>query len=181
MKELMEIIKGRKSIRQYEEKEIPEGFIHQVLEAFRWAPSWANTQCWEVVVIKGKSIKERLQACIPAKGNPAVKAVVQAPVLLAVCAKTRVSGYYKEKAVTKFGDWFMYDLGIATQNLCLTAHDLGLGTVIVGVFDHDKAREVIGVPEGYEPVTLIPLGYPATTAPAPSRREVSEFTHYETF
>ncbi len=181
MTDLMEIIKGRRSIRNYEEKEIPEEFINQALDAFRWAPSWANTQCWEVVIIKDKSLKEKLQACIPAKGNPAIKAVVQAPVLLAVCAKVRASGFYKDTAVTKFGDWFMYDLGIATQNLCLTAHSLGLGTVIVGVFDHDKAKEVINVPEGYELVTLIPMGYPAKTGSAPSRREVSEFTHSETF
>lgn len=181
MQDLMDIIKGRRSIRKYEDKEIPEAILNQILEAIRWAPSWANTQCWEVVVIKEKSIKEKLQAAIPAKGNPSAKAVIQAPVLLVICARTKVSGYYKETAVTKFGDWFMYDLGIATQNLCLAAHNLGLGTVIVGVFDHDKAREVIGVPEGYEAVTLIPLGYPATSASAPPRREVSRFTHYETF
>jgi len=181
MNNLMEIIKSRRSIRVFEEKEFPEASLNQALEAFRWAPSWANTQCWEVVVIKEKSIKERLQACIPAKGNPAVKAVVQAPVLLVVCARLNVSGFYKGGPVTKFGDWFMYDLGIATQNLCLAAHSLGLGTVIVGVFDHDKAREVINVPEGYEPVTLIPMGYPAKTVSAPSRREISEFAHYETF
>lgn len=181
MNDLMEIIKGRRSVRKYEEKEIPEEFLSQALEAFRCAPSWANTQCWEVVVIKDKSMKEKLQACIPAKGNPAVKAVVQAPVLLAVCARLKVSGFYKDGPVTKFGDWFMYDLGIATQNLCLTAHSLGLGTVIVGVFDHDKAREVTKVPEGYEIVTLIPMGYPAKKGSAPPRREVSEFTHYESF
>jgi nitroreductase len=177
----MEIIKGRRSIRQYEEKEIPEEFLNEALEAFRWAPSWANTQCWELVVIKDKSMKEKLQACIPAKGNPAIKAVVQAPVLLAVCARLKVSGFYKGDPVTKFGDWFMYDLGIAAQNLCLTAHSLGLGTVIIGVFDHNKAREVIKVPEGCEPVTLIPMGYPAKKVSAPIRREVDEFRHYETF
>jgi len=177
----MELIKGRRSIRLYQETEIPEAFLNKVLEAFRWAPSWANTQCWEVIVIKDKSIKEKLQACMPAKGNPALKAVVQAPVLLAICARTKVSGFYKDKPVTKFGDWFMYDLGIATQNLCLAAQSLGLGTVIVGVFDHDNARGVINVPEGYEPVTLIPIGYPAKAASAPARREVGDFVHYETF
>jgi nitroreductase len=54
----------------------------------------------------------------------------------------------------------MYDLGLATQNLCLMAHSLGLGTVIVGLFDHDRAKAVVNVPDGYELVTMIPLGYP---------------------
>jgi nitroreductase len=75
----------------------------------------------------------------------------------------------------------MYDLGIATQSLCLAAHDLGLGTVIAGLFDHDKAKEILGVPDGYEVVSLIPLGYPAKTPSSPKRREVEEFTHYDTF
>ncbi|RLB87273.1 MAG: nitroreductase [Deltaproteobacteria bacterium] len=181
MNNLMEMIKGRRSIRSYIEKDVPEELLSQVLEAFRWAPSWANTQCWEVIVIKDGSMKRKLQGCMPAKGNPAVNAVVQAPVVLVVCARLGVSGYYKDAPVTKFGDWFMYDLGIASQNLCLAAHSLGLGTVIVGVFDHDRAGDVLNVPEGYEPVTFIPVGYPEKTGPAPRRREISEFTHYETF
>ncbi|WP_319524786.1 nitroreductase family protein [uncultured Desulfosarcina sp.] len=181
MTDLIEIIKGRRSIRKYEDRDVSEEVLNQILEAVRWAPSWTNCQCWEVVVIRDPAIKEQIQAAFPPKGNPAIKAIVQAPVLLALCAKTKVSGYYKDLATTKFGEWMMYDLGLATQNICLMAHDLGLGTVIAGLFDHDRAREVIQVPEGYELVTLIPLGYPAKTGSAPKRREVSEFTHQERF
>jgi nitroreductase len=75
----------------------------------------------------------------------------------------------------------MFDLGIVTQSVCLAAHNLGLGTVIVGSIDHDKAKEVLGVGEGYELVALIPVGYPAKDSTAPKRREISEFTHYEKF
>jgi nitroreductase len=75
----------------------------------------------------------------------------------------------------------MFDLGLATQNLCLTAHELGLGTVIVGLLDHDKAKSVLHVPDTHEVVVLIPLGYPAKSPSAPKRKEISEFTHYETF
>ena len=91
------------------------------------------------------------------------------------------SGYYKDQVTTKFGDWFMFDLGLATQNLCLAAHDLGLGTVIVGLFDHDKAAEALGLPQGYELVALIPLGYPAKVSSAPKRREISAFVHTEKY
>ena len=181
MSDLFESIRERRSVRKYEEKDIPEDVLHQVLEAVRWAPSWSNTQCWEIVVIKDTSVKKKLQGSFPPKGNPAFKAIVAAPVLLALCGKLNTSGYYKDMVTTKFGDWFMFDLGLATQTLCLAAHDLGLGTVITGLFDHDKAREVLNVPQGYELVSLIPMGYPAKRSSAPKRKEVPEFTHYDGF
>jgi len=84
MSDLFEIIRERRSVRKYEEKDIPEDILNQVFEAVRWAPSWANTQCWEIVVIKDMSVKEKLQAAFPPKGNPATKAVVAAPVVLAL-------------------------------------------------------------------------------------------------
>lgn len=180
MIDLMEVIKERRSIRKYEEKDIPEELANRVLDAVRWTPSWVNTQCWEVVVVKDKEIKERLQKTI-SKGNPAAKAIVEAPVILAVCGRLEKSGYYKDKVSTKFGDWYMFDLGLATQNLCLMAHHLGLGTVIVGSFDHDRAGKILNVPAGYELVVLIPMGYPAKTPSAPKRREIKEFTHYDIF
>jgi nitroreductase len=75
----------------------------------------------------------------------------------------------------------MFDIGIAAQNICLQAQDMGLGAVVMGLFDHNKTREILGVPEGYEVVTMIPVGYPAKPASAPKRREIAEFTHYERF
>ncbi|MBN1848649.1 MAG: nitroreductase family protein [Deltaproteobacteria bacterium] len=176
----LDMIKGRRSIRRYEEKDIPEQDLQQVLESIQWSPSWANTQCWEVVVIKNPGQKEKLQATLN-DTNPAKKAVIQSPVVLALCGKTKSAGYYKSQASTKFGDWLMFDLGIAAQSICLTAHDLGLGTVIVGMFDQDKAKGILGVGHEYELVALIPMGYPAKEASAPKRREIGEFTHYNQF
>jgi nitroreductase len=181
MPEFMDVIKERRSVRKYEETPIAAEMLNTLLEAVMWAPSWANTQCWEIIVIKDPTVKAQLQTTLPPKGQPATTAVVQAPVLLAVCAKLKSSGYYKGEVTTKFGDWFMFDLGIACQNLCLTAHHLGLGTVMVGLFDQDKAKAILNVPEGYELVLLIPLGYPAKKSSAPSRRPVSEFTHVGRF
>ena len=85
--------------------------MNTLLEAVRWAPSWANTQCWEIVAVKDKSLKEQLQATLPPKANPAASAIVQAPVLLALCGKLKSSGFYRDQVTTKFGDWFMFDLG----------------------------------------------------------------------
>ncbi|MBN2123802.1 MAG: nitroreductase family protein [Deltaproteobacteria bacterium] len=180
MSDLMEIIKGRRSIRKYQDKGIPEEALRKILESVQWSPSWANTQCWEVVVVKDPAQKGKLAETLGGK-NPAAKAVADAPVVLCLCAKLRSSGYYKGEVTTKFGDWFLFDTGIAAQSLCLTAHDLGLGTVIVGMLDHDKAGAILARRDGYEVVALIPLGYPNQDPPAPKRREIAEFTHYEKF
>jgi nitroreductase len=179
MSDLMSLIRERRSIRKYEEKPVPDEALQQILEMVRWAPSWANTQCWEVIVVKGAENKAKLQATLPVPGNPSFKAVVQAPVVLVMCAKKHAAGFKKEAAETKFGDWMMYDIGLATQNICLTAHALGLGTVVVGLFDHDKAAAAMQVPEGYELVSMIPLGYPAKSGSAPKRREIGEYIHFE--
>ena len=179
MGEFMDIMRTRRSIRKYEDRDISDKDLGRILESVKWSPSWANTQCWEVVVVKDASTKEKLQATLIK--NPATKAMVQAPVVLALCGKVQSAGFYSGEAMTKFGDWLLFDLGIATQNICLTAKDLGLGTVIVGQFEHDKAREILGVPNDFEVVVLIPLGYPAKSPEAPKRREINEFTHYDTF
>jgi nitroreductase len=180
MADLISIIKGRRSIRRYQDKVIPDGYLKQILEAIQWSPSWANTQCWEVVVVKDPGMKESLKEALPPT-NPAHKAMIEAPVIMALCGKLKSSGYYKGDAATKLGDWFMFDLGLATQSLCLVAHSLGLGTVVVGMIDHDKAKKVLGVGEGYEVVALIPIGYPARDSAAPKRREIKEFIHPERF
>ncbi len=176
----METIVNRRSIRRFLDKEIPEDLLTKVFEAARWAPSWANTQAWEFVAVKDKAIKEQIQGTVSTR-NPSSLAIVNAPVLLVVCAQLKKSGFYNDTYPTKFGDWFMYDLGLATQNICLAAHESGLGTVIVGLFDHDRVGEIIKLPEGHEVLALIPMGYPDQDPKAPKRREISEFVHYDTF
>jgi nitroreductase len=180
MAELVAVLKGRRSIRNYHAQEVPEEVLEQILEAVQWSPSWANTQCWEVIVVRNQDTKQRLQETL-SQSNPATRAMVEAPAVLVLCGKKGISGSYKGQVTTKFGDWFMFDLGLAAQSLCLAAWNLGLGTVVVGLFDHNRAAAVLGVPEGYELVAMLPLGYPAKQPAAPKRREVSEFTHQEKF
>ena len=180
MADIMEIIKQRRSIRKYLDKPISEAVLTDILEAVKWSPSWANTQCWEVVVVKDTTVKEHLQSTLMPK-NPASVAVVKAPVVLALCGKLKSAGFYKDTATTKFGDWFMFDLGLATQSICLAAQGKGLGTVVIGAFDHNKANEALKTPEGHDVVVLIPLGYPDQSPSAPKRKEISEFTHKDTF
>ena len=100
MAEFFEVLKNRRSIRKYEEKEVPEEALQKILEAVQWTPSWANTQVWEVVVVKDQGQKEKLQETM-GKGNPATKAIVGAPMVLALCGKLKSSGYYKDIVTTK--------------------------------------------------------------------------------
>jgi nitroreductase len=125
-------------------------------------------------------MKENLKGTL-SPTNPAQKAMTEAPAVIALCGKLKSSGYYKGEEATQLGDWFMFDLGIATQSLCLMAHSLGLGTVVAGMIDHDKAKKVLGVGEGYEVVALIPIGYPAKDSSPTKRREIKEFMHTEKF
>ncbi len=178
--DLMGAIKGRRSIRKYKPDPVPEEVMRALIEAVRWSPSWANTQCWEVIVVKDPKVKSELAMAL-SKTNPALSSITEAPLLTVLCGKKGVSGFKKGEAATVKGDWLMFDTGIAMQTLCLTAHSLGLGTVIVGLFDHRKVEEILGVPQNVEVVAMTPLGYPATEGSAPKRKEISEFVfsdHY---
>jgi nitroreductase len=134
-------------------------------------------------VVREPQTKKALQETLGGY-NPARKAVINAPLLLVLCGKVKIPDAYKKdkEVVTKFADWwFMFHLGIAAQNLALAAHALGLGTVMVGFFDHDKAKEILEVPEAYEVVLMTPLGYPAIAPKPPPRRKINEFSHLEKF
>ena len=178
--DLMDAIKGRRSIRKYKPDPVSEETLQKIMEAVRWAPSWANTQCREIIVVKDPKIKSELATALP-NTNPALSSMTEAPLVVVLCGKKGVSGFKKGEATTVKGDWLMFDTGIAMQNLCLTAHALGLGTVVVGNFDHKKAEEILGVPQSAEVVAMTPLGYPATEGSAPKRKEPSEFVFYEKY
>ncbi len=172
--DLMEAIKGRRSIRKYKPDAIPEEVFRALMEAVRWSPSWANTQCWEVIAVRDSKVKSELATAL-SKGNPAFSSMTEAPLVIVLCGRRGVSGFKRGEATTAKGDWLMFDTGLAMQTLCLIAHSQGLGTVIVGNFDHQRAAEILGVPQNVEVVAITPLGYPATEGIVPKRKEVSEF------
>ena len=178
--DLMEAIKGRRSIRKYKPDPIPEEALQKIMEAVQWSPSWANTQCWEVIIVRDPNMKSALANTLT-KTNPSLSSMTEAPLIIVLCGKKGVSGFKKGEAATVKGDWLMFDTGIAMQTLCLTAHSLGLGTVVVGLFDHKKAEEILGVPQNAEIVAMTPLGYPAVEGSAPKRKEPSEFVFYDRY
>ncbi|MCW7752798.1 nitroreductase family protein [Desulfobotulus sp. H1] len=180
MSELLNVLKSRRSIRKFEDRMVSGEDLQKILEAVQWSQSWANTQCWEVIVVRDEDTRLGLQETL-APRNPATKAIVAAPLLLVLCGKKGASGYYDGKAPTVLGDWMLYDLGIATQSLCLTAHDMGLATVVVGLFDHAKAADILGVPDAVQVVSMIPLGYPEKAPKAPERKALDVFCHNERY
>jgi nitroreductase len=178
--DVLEAIKGRRSIRKYNSDPISDEMLDEVLEAVRWSPTWANTQCWEVIVIREPEIKARVAETLP-PGNPALSSLRDAPILLVFCAIRNLSGFKRGEAMTDKGDWFMFDIGVAMENLCLAAHSLGLGTVIVGLFDAKKVESLLGVPENISVLAMTPLGYPQKEVSAPGRKELVDFVHFETY
>lgn len=178
--DISEGIRTRRSVRRFKTDPIPQLALDAVLEAVKWAPSWNNTQCREVIVVKDPSMRKQLDATL-IKPNAAMKSLVEAPIALVVCGMQATAGYYKGEASTRWGDWVLFDCAVAVQNLCLMAHSLDLGTVIIGYFDHQEVERILAVPKGYAVVCMTPLGYPSGTSKAPKRREVSDFTHLEIF
>jgi nitroreductase len=177
---VFEAIRGRRSIRKYKLDSVSDKALEAVLDAARWAPSWANTQCIRWVVVRDAATKAKLAETLSST-NPAANAIRTVPVVLVACAETGKSGCKGGQTRTDKGDWFMFDTALAAQNLTLAAHELGLGTVQVGLFDARKAEELLQVPEGVRVVELIPLGYPAEQPKGPGRKELSEIVFYEKY
>lgn len=151
------------------------------MEAARWAPSWANTQCWRFIIVKDNAIKTEIASALNTI-NPALDAIKNAPIVIVACAQVRRSGFSRNgEPATVRGDWCMFDLGLAMENLALAAHALGLGTVHVGSFDHKKVENILGVPEGFCVVEMAPLGYPDGEPRGISRKELTEIVFKEKF
>jgi nitroreductase len=186
--ELMEAIKGRRSIRRYTSRAVDDKTLETILEAARQAPSWANSQCWRFVVVRDSQTRNRLAdtAIEVNEGRPnrGAEAMRITPIAIVVCAEMRKAGYYVKggkEPVTDKGDWYMYDVALAMQNLTLAAHALGLGTVHIGAFNAIKVAEILGVPEGYAVVAMTPLGYPDEEPNPRPRKEMAEIVFYDKF
>lgn len=181
--EMLQVIKGRRSIRKYKAMPVTEKDLDAILEAARWAPSWRNTQCWQFIIVRDPVIRAKLAETVALTNRvlPAIKE--EAPLVIVACAEVGKSGYSKDGRIeTNKGDWwFMFDTALATQNLVLMAHSLGLGTVHVGWFDAEKAAEILEVPENIAVVELIPLGYADEVPAIKSRKELSETVFYDKY
>ena len=99
-----------------------------------------------------------------------------AAALVVLASAEGVAGYDSDGSfTTPLGThWQSFDAGIACQTFCLAAHDAGLGTLIMGIFDPEKVAELAGLPQGQRVAALIAVGYPAVHPDAPARKPLSE-------
>jgi nitroreductase len=180
--ELYDAIMSRRSVRKFTDYYVTDEEINKILESAQWAPSWSNTQCWEFIIVRDRDLMTRI-AQTYSETNPGRKCTESASAVIVFCAKSDLPGFKGDGGkLTKFDSWFMFDLGLAVQNMQLTAHDLGLGSVVVGLLDHKKCADLLGVKSPYEVVGVLPLGQPVEFKKVgPKRREISEFTHKDKF
>lgn len=172
-----ECIKSRRSVRKYSEEEISNEVLSEIVDLARFSPSWKNTQVVRYHVVKNPDIKEKIaQNCVLGFEFNA-KTIVRCKALVIVSVVTKISGYEKDGSYSTSQEdrWEMFDAGIANQTFCLAAHSKGIGSVILGVFDENKIRQYISLPENERVTNLIALGYPLEPAKSgPPRKEVSE-------
>ena len=179
--EVMQAIKERRSIRKYKSAPVSDNNLMIVMEAGQSAPSWANTQCWQFIVVRDAEKKRSIQKIL-SLGNQSKLNLDIVPIVIAACVEHEKSGYRDGKVVTDKGNsWSMLDLGLALQNITLAAYSLGLGTLHVGMFDNSEVARILGVPENITVVELMLLGYPDEQPAARSRKALSKIVHYDQY
>ena len=178
--EAKDCIKGRRSIRKYSDKGIGKAELEELISLSSFAPSWKNSQTARYIAVLDSDTKEKLinegLSCFPHNQDIARSA----PAIIVLTSVEKRAGYERDGSFTtsKGTHWESFDAGIAAQTLCLAAHSMGLGTVIMGIFEEDKVKAAVGVPEGQTVAAVIALGYPAEEPSAPKRKDVSELLTY---
>jgi nitroreductase len=163
----LEAIHTRRSIREYQDKTIPEELVTDLLRAAMAAPSARNQQPWEFVVITDAEIRQKIPSVCQF-----AQMIVHAPLAILVCGNLKIE--------TSQGYWVI-DCSAATQNMLLAAHALGLGAVWTGVYPReermDGLTEVLDLPEYILPHSLVVFGYPAQQHPQEDRFKPERIHH----
>ncbi len=156
-------IQKRRSIRKYKHKEIPHETLVEILEGARQAPSGANRQPWQLIVVTDP---ERKKGLVP---------ICKDQKFIADCSAF-IAGV--DDPAQK---WARVDLAIALEHLALMAVEKGLGTCWIGAFDGEKLATYLGVPKPYVVTVGMALGYPEESPEARSRKPMAELVHWERF
>ncbi len=163
-------IRTRRSIREYEPREVEEEKLMKVLESGRLSPSASNRQERRFIIIKDASTRKALSE---AARNQ--KFLAQAPVVIAACS-------VQKDYVMACGQLaYPIDTAIAVDHMTLTAVEEGLGTCWIGAFDEKKVKEILNVPDEIRVVTLLSLGYPADIPQPTPRKGFDEIVMWETW
>jgi nitroreductase len=166
--EFLELVRSRYSVRAYEPTPVEEDKLQQVLEAACLAPTAANRQPFRLIVIATEGREAELQRIYAASW------FTQAPLVICACAVPAEAWVRMDDKV--YAD---VDVTIAMDHLILAARSLDLGTCWIADFDPAVAREVLGLPDGVDPVFFISLGYPAVQPGSKTRKPLSDLVRYE--
>lgn len=170
MSVILEFIKERCSVRDFQNKPLSEKIINKLLTAAQNAPSAGNLQPWKFFVITHPDLKKDLaQAAFQGFIN-------KAPLVIVVCA-------LPERSAARYGErgrnlYCLQDTAAAVQNILLTATSLGLGSCWVGAFSETEVSKILHLSAEIRPVALIPLGYPQTEPQPTKRIPLEKITQY---
>lgn len=179
--EFDEAMKGRRSIRRYEKRPIEISVIEEILDLARYAPSSMNGQPWAFIVIRDNGIKGRLveiknKYCPVEKQEYRADFLLNASAIVVVCVD-------REKSF----DREIENGVLAAANLMLAAHAKGLGSVYMSAQRRDvpavasEIREVLSIPPHLDPISILPLGYPAETPEPKNMQPIHGLISYECF
>ncbi len=176
-----EVIRNRRTVREYESRPVPDQVIEEILSLAQLTPSSMNGQPWHFIIVRNRETLDRLVDlknlyCPVEKQEFAADFIRKAPAVIFVCVDRARS----------------YDRGIenavlATAYILLAASSKGLSGVYMSAYRADNPaiaqsfRDLLDIPPEFDPVTIIPLGYPAVEPPAKSIPHLSEVISYETF
>ncbi len=163
-----ELIKKRYSVRTYKSAPVEDEKLQQVLEAARLAPTAANRQPIQFIVLRTAGRADDLKRMYQKDW------LSQAP--LVVCACAVAAGAWVRMDNKNYSE---VDATIAMDHLILAATELGLGTCWIAHFDPQAVRDVLKLPEGVEPIALTPLGYADDQPREKKRKPLSELVRYE--
>lgn len=161
-------ILSRRSIREYESRDIEKDKLDRVLDAGRLSPSAGNRQERRFVVIRDAGKRKALAEA--AKGQVFV---AQAPVVIAACS-------VESEYVMSCGQLaYPIDTAIAVDHMTLQAVEEGLGTCWIGAFDEKRVKEILSIPDSVRVVALLPIGYPRAASHQTARKSLSEIVMQE--
>ena len=168
---IYEAIKKRRSVRDYRPDEpVSEESLKKILEAARLAPSAHNSQEYKFIVVEDRQKRKDL-----AKAASDQRFIAQAPVIIVAVSLN------PEHIMAGGVPAYAVDVAIAVDHMTLAAVEEGLGTCWVGAFDQGEVKRILGIPEQYKVVVLLPLGVPYDEPGVKSRKGLKELVCYENF
>lgn len=178
---ITECIKTRRSVRRFIDELVSRELFEEIIDLARMAPTWKNTQTLRYMLIQDKDLINKIcEDCLLGFEHNS-KTVGKCNNLVLLLQVNGRCGYERDGSFTtsKGAGWEMFDAGIAAQTFCLAAHEKGIGSVILGIFDDAKIAKVAEVPEGQTVAAVIPIGVPAFVPDPTPRKEVSELVSYK--